>query len=219
MPETLMPALEEMVDAYSSVKEDPEFNAELERLLKHYVGRPTPTYFAERLSDRLGGAQIYFKREDLAHTGAHKINNAMGQGLLAKAMGKDRIIAETGAGQHGVAVATVCAMLDLECLIYMGEEDIRRQELNVFRMKILGAEVVPVYSGSRTLKDAINEAIRDWVTKRSQYFLHLWIGCRAASVSDDRSGLSGGHWPRSAWTDGRTDRPAARSAGRLRGRR
>ena len=164
VPETLMPALEEMAEAYSSAKEDPEFKAELERLLKHYVGRPTPTYFAERLSDSLGGAQIYLKREDLAHTGAHKINNALGQGLLAKAMGKDRIIAETGAGQHGVAVATVCAMLDLECLIYMGEEDIRRQELNVFRMKILGAEVIPVASGSRTLKDAINEAIRDWVT-------------------------------------------------------
>ena len=159
-----MPALEEMAEAYSSAKEDPEFKAELDRLLKHYVGRPTPTYFAERLSDRLGGARIYFKREDLAHTGAHKINNAMGQGLLAKVMGKDRIIAETGAGQHGVAVATVCAMLDLECVIYMGEEDIRRQELNVFRMKILGAEVIPVSSGSRTLKDAINEAIRDWVT-------------------------------------------------------
>ncbi len=164
VPETLMPALEQMTDAYARTRNDPQFKAELGRLLKHYVGRPTPTYFAERLSDTLGGARIYLKREDLAHTGAHKINNALGQGLLAKAMGKDRIIAETGAGQHGVAVATVCAMLDLECLIYMGEEDIRRQELNVFRMKILGAEVVPVASGSRTLKDAINEAIRDWVT-------------------------------------------------------
>lgn len=164
VPETLMPALGEMADAYARIKDDPPFKAELGRLLREYVGRPTPTYFAERLSETLGGAQIYLKREDLAHTGAHKINNALGQGLLAKAMGKGRVIAETGAGQHGVAVATVCAMLDLKCLVYMGEEDIRRQELNVFRMKILGAEVVPVASGSRTLKDAINEAIRDWVT-------------------------------------------------------
>ncbi len=170
MPETLMPALEELASAYSAATGDERFGVELDRLLKHYVGRPTPTYFAAGLTDKLSGARIYLKREDLAHTGAHKINNALGQGLLAKSMGKERIIAETGAGQHGVAVATVCAMLDIECAVYMGEEDIRRQELNVFRMKILGAEVVPVASGSRTLKDAINEAIRDWVTNVGNTF-------------------------------------------------
>ena len=165
-----MPALEELASAYSAATGDERFGVELDRLLKHYVGRPTPTYFAAGLTDKLSGARIYLKREDLAHTGAHKINNALGQGLLAKSMGKERIIAETGAGQHGVAVATVCAMLDIECAVYMGEEDIRRQELNVFRMKILGAEVVPVASGSRTLKDAINEAIRDWVTNVGNTF-------------------------------------------------
>ena len=165
-----MPALEELASAYSEATGDERFGVELDRLLKHYVGRPTPTYFAAGLTDKLSGARIYLKREDLAHTGAHKINNALGQGLLAKSMGKERIIAETGAGQHGVAVATVCAMLDIECAVYMGEEDIRRQELNVFRMKILGAEVVPVASGSRTLKDAINEAIRDWVTNVAKTF-------------------------------------------------
>ena len=165
-----MPALEELASAYSAATGDERFGVELDRLLKHYVGRPTPTYFAAGLTDKLSGARIYLKREDLAHTGAHKINNALGQGLLAKSMGKERIIAETGAGQHGVAVATVCAMLDIECAVYMGEEDIRRQELNVFRMKILGADVVPVASGSRTLKDAINEAIRDWVTNVGNTF-------------------------------------------------
>ena len=219
VPETLMPALEEMAEAYSSAKEDPAFKAELERLLKHYVGRPTPTYFAERLSDSLGGARIYLKREDLAHTGAHKINNALGQGLLAKAMGKDRIIAETGAGQHGVAVATVCAMLDLECLVYMGEEDIRRQELNVFRMKILGAEVIPVSSGQPDSQRRHKRSHSRLGYQRSQYFLYLWIGRRAAPLSNDRSGLSGGYRPRSPRTDNRTDRPVARYAGRLRWRR
>ena len=172
VPETLMPALEELAGAYAGIKDDAEFNANLAALLKNYVGRPTPVYLAQRLSDRLGGARVYLKREDLAHTGAHKINNALGQGLLAEAMGKKRIIAETGAGQHGVATATVCAMLDLECHVYMGEEDIHRQQLNVFRMQILGAEVIPVRSGSKTLKDAINEAIRDWVTNvESTYYL------------------------------------------------
>lgn len=163
-PETLMPALQELEEAYTKAKADPEFRTELEDLFNNYIGRPTPLYYARSLSKELGGAQVYLKREDLAHTGAHKINNALGQGLLVKRMGKKRIIAETGAGQHGVATATVCAMLGLECVVYMGEVDIQRQALNVFRMKLLGAEVRPVSSGSKTLKDAINEAIRDWVT-------------------------------------------------------
>ncbi len=162
-PETLMAALAELEGAYDAARVDQEFLAEFERLLAEYVGRPTPLYHAATLSKRLGGAQILLKREDLAHTGAHKINNALGQGLLAARMGKRRIIAETGAGQHGVATATVCAMLGLPCVVYMGEVDIARQAPNVFRMKLLGAEVRPVASGSRTLKDAINEAIRDWV--------------------------------------------------------
>ena len=164
VPETLMPAVYELESAYREVMADEEFHSELNDLLKSFVGRPTELYFAKNLTNKLGGAQIYLKREDLSHTGAHKINNALGQGLLARNMGKKRIIAETGAGQHGVATATVCAMLGLECIVYMGEEDIRRQELNVFRMKLLGAEVRPVGSGSKTLKDAVNEAIRDWVT-------------------------------------------------------
>jgi tryptophan synthase beta chain len=164
VPETLMSALGELEEAYAEARADESFCAELDDLLHNYVGRPTPIYFARRLTQHLGGAKMYLKREDLAHTGAHKINNALGQGLLVKRMGKPRVVAETGAGQHGVASATVCAMLGLECVVYMGEEDVRRQALNVFRMKLLGAEVRPVASGSRTLKDAINEAIRDWVT-------------------------------------------------------
>jgi tryptophan synthase beta chain len=164
VPETLVPALDQLVKAYEQIKTDPQFWAEFNALCRNYVGRPTPLFLAEGLSSRYGGARIFVKREDLAHTGAHKINNALGQGLLAKRMGKKRIIAETGAGQHGVATAAVCAMLGMECIIYMGEEDIRRQAPNVFRMKLLGAKVVPVMSGSRTLKDAVNEAIRDWVT-------------------------------------------------------
>jgi tryptophan synthase beta chain len=163
-PETLMPALDELEAAYAEARRDPEFQDLLDRLARDYVGRPTPLYFARNLTERAGGARVYLKREDLAHTGAHKINNALGQGLLAKRMGKQRIIAETGAGQHGVATATVCALLGLECVVYMGEVDIARQSPNVFRMKLLGAEVRPVTSGSRTLKDATNEAIRDWVT-------------------------------------------------------
>jgi tryptophan synthase beta chain len=167
-----MPALAELVSAYTAIRTDAAFQAELGRLLAEYVGRPTPLYEATRLSQQLGGARILLKREDLAHTGAHKINNALGQGLLARRMGKRRIIAETGAGQHGVATATVCAMLGLDCIVYMGEEDMARQSLNVFRMKLLGAEVRPVRSGSRTLKDAINEAIRDWVTNvNTTYYL------------------------------------------------
>ena len=172
VPETLMAALEELEQAYELADADPAFHAELDGLLHHYCGRPTPLYFAKRISEQLGGARIYLKREDLLHTGAHKINNALGQGLLAKRMGKQRIIAETGAGQHGVATATVCALLGLDCVIYMGEEDMRRQELNVYRMRLLGAEVRGVDSGSATLKDAINEAMRDWVTNvRDTYYI------------------------------------------------
>lgn len=164
VPETLMQALEELRAAYASAKNNPDFQQEFLSLLHEYVGRPTPLTFAARLTEHFGGARIYLKREDLNHTGAHKINNALGQILLAKRMGKRRIIAETGAGQHGVATATVCALTGLQCVIYMGTEDMRRQELNVFRMRLLGAEVIGVDSGSRTLKDAINEALRDWVT-------------------------------------------------------
>jgi tryptophan synthase beta chain len=171
VPETLMPVLDELVTAYKEAKADKTFWSEFEALSRDYSGRPTPLYLAERLTKNCGGARIFLKREDLAHTGAHKINNALGQGLLARRMGKKRIIAETGAGQHGVAAAAVCAMLGLECIVYMGEEDIRRQSLNVFRMRLMGAEVRAVHSGSRTLKDAINEARRDWVTNPDTYYL------------------------------------------------
>ena len=164
VPETLMPALDQLTSEYARAKGDPEFARALDDLARNYVGRPTPLYRAENLGRELGGTRIYLKREDLAHTGAHKINNALAQALLARRMGKTRIIAETGAGQHGVAAATACAMTGAECIVYMGEEDMARQRLNVFRMELLGAEVRPVSSGSRTLKDAINECIRDWVT-------------------------------------------------------
>src|SRR5215471_18786062 len=172
VPETIMPALEELDAGFRAALANPAFNAELQRSLRSYVGRPTPLYAAIHFADRIGSGPVWLKREDLSHTGAHKINNALGQGLLAQRMGKRRIIAETGAGQHGVATATVCAKLGLDCIVYMGEEDIHRQSLNVFRMKLLGAEVRPVATGSRTLKDAINEAIRDWVTNvESTYYL------------------------------------------------
>ena len=172
VPEVIMPVLQELEAAYEAARTDPAFQAELARLNVDYSGRPTPLYQAERLTERAGGATIYLKREDLSHTGAHKINNALGQALLARRMGKKRIIAETGAGQHGVAAATVCAKFGLECVVYMGEEDVRRQALNVYRIKLLGAEVRPVASGSRTLKDAINETIRDWVTNaRTTYYI------------------------------------------------
>ena len=178
VPETLMAALEELEAAYAQAKEDAEFQRELDGLLHQYAGRPTPLFYAARLSEKLGGARIYLKREDLLHTGAHKINNCLGQGLLARSMGKRRIIAETGAGQHGVATATVCALLGFDCVVYMGSEDMRRQELNVFRMKLLGAEVRAVNSGSCTLKDAINEAMRDWVTnvRTTHYLLGSVLG-------------------------------------------
>ncbi len=172
VPETLMSPLEELTDAYFSVRDDADFEAEFLRLLQDFSGRPTPLFYAKRLSEKLGGAKIYLNREDLGHTGSHKINNALGQILLAQRMSKKRIIAETGAGQHGVATATVCALFGLECVVYMGTEDMRRQSLNVFRMQLLGAEVRGVDAGAKTLKDAINEALRDWVTNvDSTYYL------------------------------------------------
>ncbi len=178
VPETLVSALEELERAYEKAKRDRKFQARLDELLRSYAGRPTPLFFACRLTEKLGGAKIYLKREDLLHTGAHKINNCLGQALLAERMGKRRIIAETGAGQHGVATATVCALFGFECVVYMGTEDMRRQELNVFRMRLLGAEVRGVESGSRTLKDAINEAMRDWVTnvRTTHYLLGSVLG-------------------------------------------
>ncbi|HWF45843.1 MAG TPA: tryptophan synthase subunit beta [Bryobacteraceae bacterium] len=178
VPEVLMSPLEDLEQAYREAREDPAFQAELRSLLHHYAGRPTPLYFAKRLTAHLGGAQIWLKREDLLHTGAHKINNCLGQILLARRIGKTRIIAETGAGQHGVATATVCALFGMRCLVYMGEEDMRRQRLNVFRMRLLGAEVVGVSNGSRTLKDAISEAMRDWVTNvdNTHYLLGSALG-------------------------------------------
>jgi tryptophan synthase beta chain len=178
VPETLMRALDELAAAYGDAQRDPGFQAELADLWRHYVGRPSPLYHARRLSERSGGAQIYLKREDLNHTGAHKINNTLGQALLTLRMGKKRVIAETGAGQHGVATATACARFGLECVVYMGEEDIRRQRPNVFSMKLLGAEVRPVTTGSRTLRDAINEAMRDWMTsvETTHYILGSVVG-------------------------------------------
>jgi tryptophan synthase beta chain len=178
VPEVLMAPLEQLEQAYLEARLDPAFQAELKDLLTNYAGRPTPLYYAKRLSETLGGAKIFIKREDLLHTGAHKINNCLGQALLARRMGKKRIIAETGAGQHGVATATVCALFGLECIVYMGEEDMRRQRLNVFRMRMLGTKVVGVSSGSRTLKDAISEAMRDWVTNvgTTHYLLGSALG-------------------------------------------
>ncbi len=178
VPETLMPALEQLEKEYLTAKNDPKFNEELKYYLNEYVGRPSPLYFARRLTEKFNGPKIYFKREDLNHTGAHKINNTIGQVLLANRMGKKRIIAETGAGQHGVATATAAAMFGLECDVYMGEEDIRRQSLNVFRMKLLGANVVPVTTGSRTLKDATNEALRDWMSSvlNTHYIIGSVVG-------------------------------------------
>jgi tryptophan synthase beta chain len=168
--ETLVHALDELKAAYAHYRNDPEFVAEFQRELKHFVGRPSPIYHADRLSREVGGAQIFLKREDLNHTGAHKVNNTIGQALLARRMGKPRVIAETGAGQHGVATATICARYGLECIVYMGSEDVKRQSPNVYRMNLLGATVVPVESGSKTLKDALNEALRDWVTNVENTF-------------------------------------------------
>ena len=178
VPETLVPALADLALGYEAIKNDPSFQSELDDLLANYAGRATPLYYAANLTKRCGGAKIYLKREDLAHTGSHKINNALGQGLLAKRLGKKRIIAETGAGQHGVATAAVCAKLGLQGIVYMGEDDVKRQALNVFRMKLMGTEVRPVDSGSRTLKDAINEAMRDWVShpEDSYYLIGSVVG-------------------------------------------
>ncbi len=178
VPETLMDALNQLAEAYERFRNDPGFRAEMEDYLKNYVGRPSALYFAKRLTERAGGADIYIKREDLNHTGAHKINNAIGQVLIAQRMGKTRVIAETGAGQHGVATATACALTGLECTVYMGEEDIRRQKLNVFNMKTMGADVVPVTTGSRTLRDATNEAMRDWMgsSKTTHYTIGSVVG-------------------------------------------
>ena len=170
VPETLVHPLQELEDEYFRAQHDPEFQRELSYYLREFIGRPTPLYFAERLTRELGGAKIFLKREDLNHTGAHKINNTIGQAMLARRMGKPRVIAETGAGQHGVATATICARYGLECVVYMGSEDVKRQSPNVYRMKLLGATVVPVESGSRTLKDALNEALRDWVTNVENTF-------------------------------------------------
>ena len=178
VPETLMHALEELTKEYERAQQDPDFIADLDKLLSTFVGRPNPLYFAERLTEHCGGARIYLKREDLNHTGAHKINNTMGQGLLTRRMGKKRVIAETGAGQHGVATAVACARFGLDCVVYMGEEDIRRQKLNVFNMKMMGAEVRGVSSGSRTLRDAINEAMRDWMStvEHTHYIIGSVVG-------------------------------------------
>jgi len=184
VPETLIPALDELAKEYEKARRDPKFKAELDYYLRQYVGRPTPLYYAERLSKKLGGAKIYFKREDLCHTGAHKINNSVGQVLLTRRMGKKRVIAETGAGQHGVAVATVCALFGLGCEVYMGTEDMERQSLNVFRMRLLGTKVTGVEAGSRTLKDAISEAMRDWTTnvRTTHYILGSVLGAHPYPV-------------------------------------
>ena len=214
-----MAALEELERHYEKAKRDRSFQRRLDELLRTYAGRPTALFFAQRLTKQLGGAKIYLKREDLLHTGAHKINNCLGQALLVERMGKHRVIAETGAGQHGVATATVCALLGFECVVYMGTEDMRRQELNVFRMRLLGAEVRGVDSGSRTLKDAINEAMRDWVTnvRTTHYLLGSVLG--AASLSDHGARLSQSHRARGAGADSSGRGQAAEGDHRLRWRR
>jgi tryptophan synthase beta chain len=218
VPETLMAPLEELTRAYQAARLDDEFQAEFDTLLREYSGRPTPLFLARRLSEAAGGATIYLKREDLSHTGSHKINNALGQALLARRMGKQRIIAETGAGQHGVATATVCALFGLQCVVYMGAEDMRRQSLNVFRMRLLGAEVREVDAGSRTLKDAINEALRDWVTNVADTYYLLgsalgrwWPVSAAALTPLDSSTRS---WPTKAcaWLASRLAGSATSSA-------
>ena len=221
VPETLMPALDELEEVYLKSKHDKEFQAELDGLLRTFVGRPTPITFARRLTEHFGGPRIYIKREDLAHTGAHKINNALGQALLMKRkMAKTRIVAETGAGQHGVATATAAAMLGIECVVYMGTVDMARQEPNVYRMRLLGTEVRGVESGSKTLKDAINEAIRDWVTNVRTHPLPARQRARPAPLPDHGARLPERHRPRGAAPDarpaGRTGPPAGRHR-RLRG--
>ena len=208
--ETLMPLILSLEKAYEAAKADPTFQAELDHLLKHYVGRPSPLYFAERLTERLGGAKVYFKRDELNHTGAHKINNVLGQILLARRMGKKRIIAETGAGQHGVATATACARFGLQCVVYMGEVDVERQKPNVFRMKILGAEVRPVQAGARTLKDAMNEALARLGDQCRRHVLLHRHRRRPASLPDDGARLPVRHRQRDAGADARAGGPPAR---------
>ena len=208
VPETLVKALDQLAAEYNKAQADDGFQEELATLLRDFVGRSSPFYHAKRLSEQCGGGQIYFKREDLNHTGAHKINNTLGQCLLTKRMGKGRVIAETGAGQHGVATATACAHFGLPCVVYMGEEDIRRQKPNVFAMKLLGAEVRPVTSGSRTLRDAINEAMRDWMAHRRRNSLHPRLGGWSASISSNCPRLSVGNRPRD-------DRPMSAAVGAI----
>ena len=217
--ETLMPLILELEQAYAAAKADPAFKREMDGHLKNYVGRPSPLYFAERLTAHFGGAKIYFKREDLNHTGAHKVNNVLGQIMLAKRMGKPRVIAETGAGMHGVATATLCAKFGLECVVYMGAVDVERQQPNVLRMKALGAEVRPVESGAKTLKDAMNEALRDWVTNVAQHVLLHRHGRGPASLSDDGARLPMRHRRRDARADAGGRRPPAGFADRLHRRR
>ncbi len=210
VPETLVAPIQALEDEYLRARQDEAFAAELSRLLTHYVGRETPLWDARGLRQHCGGARILLKREDLTHTGAHKINNALGQALLAVRMGKKRIVAETGAGQHGVASATACALLGLECVVYMGAEDMARQALNVFRMRLLGTEVRSVDAGSKTLKDAINEAMRDWVARPHDTHYLLGLGAGPASVSVDGARVPVGHRPRGAGAVPRADWPAAR---------
>ena len=217
--ETLMPLILELEKAYAAAKADPAFQREMDGHLKNYVGRPSPLYFAERLTAHFGGAKIYFKREDLNHTGAHKVNNVLGQIMLAKRMGKPRVIAETGAGMHGVATATLCAKFGLECVVFMGAVDVARQQPNVLRMQALGAEVRPVESGAKTLKDAMNEALRDWVTNVAEHVLLHRHGRRPASLSDDGARLPMHHRQRDARADAGGRRPAAGFADRLHRRR
>jgi tryptophan synthase beta chain len=214
--ETLMPLILELEQAYAAAKADPQFKREMDGYLTHYVGRPSPLYFAERLTAHCGGAKIYLKREELNHTGAHKVNNVLGQILLARRMGKKRIIAETGAGMHGVATATLCARFGLECIVYMGSVDVERQKANVFRMHMLGAKVVPVESGAKTLKDAMNEALRD--QRRVDVLLHRHHR-RSASLPDDGARFSIHHRPRDARAVAGGRRPAAGFAYRLHRRR
>ena len=218
VPETLMPALEELEAAWLDAWRDPGFRAELDDLLAHYAGRPTPLYLAERLSE-VAGRPIWLKREDLLHTGAHKLNNALGQALLARRMGKHRVIAETGAGQHGVGTATACALLGLECVVYMGEEDMRRQRPNVQRMELLGAEVRTVTAGTRTLKEATSEAIRDWVTNVATHALRDRLGDRPGAVPVDRARAAARDRRRGARADPRARGPAAGPRRRVRRRR
>ena len=219
IPETLMNAVIELEEAYNYYKNDPEFNRELTELFNEYAGRPSRLYYAEKMTRDLGGAKIYLKREDLNHTGAHKINNVLGQALLAKKMGKTRLIAETGAGQHGVAAATAAALMGMECVVFMGEEDTIRQALNVYRMRLLGAEVIPVTSGTATLKDAVSEAMREWTSRIDDTHYCLGSVMGASPVPHHRAGLPGGDFQRDQGADAGKGGTPARCGHRLCGRR